>query len=131
MRRKQDVLHNTRVALSVLVPTDALWIHIKYSSKPILTNWSKDEDARWCREDTKSCFVFFHLHWQLDHHADDPLPAGSKVKAFILTDPAHTPRGFSVKFTLKQESWQAFSFLWNKIHLKMQINFYKELEREM
>lgn len=49
----------------------------------------------WCREDTKSCFVFFHLHWQLDHHADDPLPAGSKVKAFILTDPAHTQRVFS------------------------------------
>lgn len=42
----------------------------------------------------KKIFSVLNLHWQLDHHANNPLSAGSKVKAFRQTDPAGIKREF-------------------------------------
>ena len=36
--------------------------------------------------------MLFHLHWQLHHHVDNALPAGSEVKALRQTDPEQTRR---------------------------------------
>lgn len=42
----------------------------------------------------KKLFSVLNLHWQLDHHANNPLSTGSKVKAFRQTDPADIKRDF-------------------------------------
>lgn len=39
-------------------------------------------------------FSVLNLHWQLNHHANNPLSTGSKVKAFRQTDPADIKRDF-------------------------------------